>query len=291
MLYTVYYMQIICNQKFYAYSACMDSSILFPLIAAGAVMLVSLSGIVFASQFLGAWARRNLTFLATFSGGIFLIVIFHLLEETLHESSSLALAAGAVLFGATMMEALHHLLPAEHHHHNVEHDHLHTPVDGRRVLLSDALHNVGDGVLIVAAFAVDTSIGLVATVGIVIHELVQEVSEFFVLKEAGYTNTQALSRNFLSSSTILVGVGIAFFLSSAEEIAVLFAGFAAGGFLAVILRDLLPHAVHSIKERGGGWKHLFALAFGIMLMLGIQTLTPHEEVHEDEDTDHMAYGL
>jgi zinc and cadmium transporter len=251
-----------------------------PLIAAVAVMLISLSGVLFASQALSRWMQSNLTYLATFSGGVFLIVVYHLLAETLHESGSVALATGAVLFGVALMEALHHLLPAEHHHHNVEHAHSHTSVDGRRVLLSDALHNVGDGVLLVAAFATNWWIGVTATIGILIHELVQEISEFFVLKEAGYSTAKALSRNFLSSSTILVGVALATFLSSADEIAVLFGGLAAGGFLAVLLRDLMPHAIVSIRERGGAWKHGVALIVGVALMLIVQTYFSHEETHE-----------
>ncbi len=252
-------------------------SLVAPLVAALAIMLVSLSGVIFASKALSQWMRSNLTYLATFSAGVFVIVIYHLLEETLHESGSFALAAGAVLFGAALMEALHHLLPAEHHHHNVEHTHAHTPVDGRRVLLSDALHNVGDGVLLVAAFATGWAIGLTAAVGILIHELVQEISEFFVLKEAGYSNGEALGRNLLSSSTILIGVGIATYLSSANEIAVLFGGLAAGGFIAVLLRDLMPHAIESIKTHGGAAKHATALVLGVTLMLGVQTYFGHEE--------------
>ncbi|MBI5456997.1 ZIP family metal transporter [Candidatus Kaiserbacteria bacterium] len=256
----------------------MLAELLWPLLAALAVMAVSLSGVVFTAGALGAFVQRNLTYLATFSGGVFLLVVYHLLEETLHESASLALAAGSVLFGAALLQALHHLLPDVHHHHqSMAHDHTHTSIDGRRVLISDAFHNVGDGVLLVAAFAANWTIGIVAAIGIVIHELVQEISEYFVLREAGYSNWQALSRNFLSSATILVGLFIAAFLGSAEEIAVLFAGIAAGGFLTIMTQDLLPHAVASIRTSGGGWKHLLAAAFGVALMFSVQSLFSHEE--------------
>jgi zinc and cadmium transporter len=252
----------------------------YALVAAVVVMSVSLAGVIFSSSILSAWTHRHLTYLATFSAGVFLMVVYHLLEEMLHEGDALALAAGAVLFGAALMEALHHLLPAEHHHHEAEHDHAHTSVDGRRVLVSDALHNVGDGILLVAAFATNWAIGIAATIGIVVHELVQEISEFFVLKEAGYTTQRALGLNVLSSSTILIGVGVASFLSSSEVTALLFAGLAAGGFLAVLLRDLLPHAIDSIKQHGGGVIHLGALVLGVCLMLGVQTLFSHEETEE-----------
>ncbi len=257
------------------YSAYMELGA--PIVAALLVMLVSFAGVIFASQTLSHWMRSHLTYLASFSGGVFLMVVYHLLEETMHESGSIALAAGAVLFGAALMEALHHLLPAEHHHHALEHTHAHTAIDGRRVLLSDALHNVGDGVLLVAAFATSWWIGVTATIGILVHEFVQEISEFFVLKEAGYSTQEALSRNFLSSSTILLGVGLAAFLSSSEAIAVLFGGVAAGGFIAVLLRDLMPHAIESVRERGGAMKHVAAFILGIALMFGVQTYFSHEE--------------
>lgn len=247
------------------------------LIAALTVMLVAIVGVVFTVGALGRWMQRYTTYLATFSGGVFLLVVYHLLEETLHESASIALAAGSVLFGAALVQALHHLLPESHHHHNMEHGHVHTSIDGRRVLISDAFHNVGDGVLLVAAFAVNFAIGITAAIGILIHELVQEISEYFVLREAGYSNWQALSRNFLSASTILIGVAIASFLASADEIAVLFAGIAAGGFLAILIQDLLPHALQSIQLSGGAWKHLVAIALGVSLMLGVQSLFPHDE--------------
>lgn len=245
-------------------------------LAALAVILISLSGVIFASGFLRDWMQKNLTYLATFAGGVFVIVVFHLLEEALHEGS-IALAAGAVLFGAALIEALHHLLPSVHHHHSIEHGHDHTPIDGRRVLASDAIHNVGDGVLIVASFSAGPVTGLAATIGVLIHEFVQEISEFFVLRGAGYSMRDALLRNLLASATILIGVGFALFLSSSEEIAVLFAGVAAGGFLAVILRDLIPHAAYTIRMHGGAYLHVIALVLGILLMFGIQALTPHEE--------------
>lgn len=257
------------------------SSTLYSVLAAVIVMSVSLSGVLFSAEMLRSWMHRNLPYLATFAGGVFLLVVFHLLEETLHESSSLALASGAILFGAAIMIALHHVLPAHHHHESV-HDHAHSRIDGRRVLISDAFHNIGDGVLLVATFAVSIPVGLAAAIGIIIHELVQEISEFFVLKSSGYSTKQALGFNLLSASTILIGVALAAFLASAENIAVLFAGIAAGGFLTILIQDLVPNTMESVKKQGGAWKHALAAILGIALMLGVQTAFPHEEEHEEE---------
>lgn len=266
-----------------------DMSIVFmSFLAAIAVMLVSLSGVLFAAGPMRRLAERNLPYLATFAGGVFLIVFFHLLEESLHEGS-VALAAGAILFGAALMEALHHILPGTHHHHSLGHAHTHSSIDGRRVLLSDALHNIGDGVLIVAAYSVDVYVGIAATLGVLIHEFVQEISEFFVLREAGYSTREALARNFLASATILGGVTIALYLASADEIALLFAGLAAGGFLAVILRDIIPHTVAHMRSGGKPAVHTAAVIGGIMLMLGVQQALPHDG-HADENVNATEAG-
>lgn len=247
------------------------------LVSAVFIMLVSLSGALFATSLIGTWMKTNLTYLATFSAGVFSVVLIHLIVEIAHDGSSLAFGLGTIIFGAAFMEALHHLLPPEHHHHDVNHGHTHSLLDGRRVLLSDALHNVGDGVLLVASFSVSWTIGIVATIGIVIHELVQEVSEFFVLREAGYSTVAALSWNFLSSTTVLIGVAFATYLSSSASLAILFTGLAAGGFLAVLLRDLLPHAMQSIRENGGAGKHIVALFCGVALMTTVQAIFSHTE--------------
>lgn len=260
------------------------SPVIASLVAAASIMFISLAGVIFTYQSLGSWMRRHLTYLATFSAGVLSLLAYHLIEESLHEAPTAAIAAGSILAGVIIMELIHHLLPHLHHHHDIPTDHTHTPIDGRKVLVSDAVHNVTDGFIIVPAFFVDWTIGLAATVGILVHELVQEISEFFVLKEAGYTNREALTRNFLASSTILVGVVLALFLVSFETTLAILAGFAAGGFLSVVVRDLLPNAAESIRSSGKWFPHVVAALIGASLMYGVITIIPHEETHESEAT-------
>lgn len=253
------------------------------------IMFVSLAGVIFTYQSLGSWMRKHLTYLATFSAGVLSLLAYHLIEESLHESPTAAIAAGSILAGVIVMELIHHLLPHFHHHHEIPTDHTHTPIDGRKVLITDAVHNVTDGFIIVPAFFVDWTIGLAATVGILVHELVQEISEFFVLKEAGYTTREALVRNFLASSTILVGVVLALVLASFETMLAILAGFAAGGFLSVVVRDLLPNAAESIRSGGRHWMpHVAAALIGASLMYGVITLMPHEE--HDEHEEELSYS-
>jgi zinc and cadmium transporter len=256
------------------------SPVFASLLAAGSVMLVSLTGVIFASKTLGVWMHSRLTYLATFSAGVLSILAYHLIEESLQEAPTGALATGSILAGVIVMELIHHALPHVHHHHEIDVDHPHTPVDGRKVLVSDAVHNVTDGFIIVPAFFVDFTIGIAATAGILLHELVQEVSEFFVLKEAGYPTQRALALNFAASSTILIGVVLALVLASFEATLSLLAGFAAGGFLSVVVRDLLPHAFESIQMHKRWLPHVVAALVGATLMFGVISLVPHEDPDE-----------
>jgi zinc and cadmium transporter len=261
-------------------------SIFWPLLAAGGIMLISLSGVLFSIAHLRKWLQNTLPYLATFAGGVLVVVVFHLIEETFHDAESFPFAVGAILLGVASMEALHHFLPA-HHHHSTAHNHDHTDIDGRRILISDSLHNVGDGILLVASFSVSWITGIVAAVGIAVHEIVQEVSEFFILKEAGFSTVRALQLNFLASATILIGVGISLFLASSEQFLLLFSGLAAGGFLAVILRDILPHALHAARETGYRY-HIVAFIAGLLLMVAVQTLAPHEERDSGSGLEHVV---
>ena len=154
--------------------------------------------------------------------------------------------------------------------------------------MSDALHNIGDGVIIVGAFVVDFWIGVAATFGILIHELVQEIAEYFVLREAGYTSRQALVRNFAVSSTILIGIFGASYFDQSPWLIGIISGVAAGGFLSIIFADLLPHARHSVRHHGGNvLVHIAVALLGALIMLGAQTLLPHEE-HDLEGERNLA---
>jgi|GEM_PF-1159297 len=247
--------------------------------AAIVVMFASLIGVIFTAGHLGRWLQKYLTYLATLSAGVFLLIAFHLAEEAIHEGGWVV-GIASILLGAGLMEAIHYFFPLEHHHHEHEESHAHSPVDGRKVLVSDALHNIGDGILLVGAFASDIYVGIAATVGVLLHEAVQEISEYFVLRESGYSHSGALVRNFIVSGTILIGFVFAAFLSSGSIVAIL-SGLAAGGFLSVILHDLVPHAYHSVRAHGGGVIHVLAALIGASAMFALQTALPHEE-HAEE---------
>ncbi len=259
--------------------------VLFALASALLVMLAPLSGKLLTHRLLGTWISRHLPYLISFAGGVFLVVAWHLSEETLHEGS-LAILPGGALAGAAFIFVLTRFFSSEHHHHGHHHGHSHSKTDGRRVLVSDAFHNIGDGIVLALAFTASTIAGIGVAIAIFLHEAMQEMSEFFVLKEAGYFDREALLRNFAVSSTILFGVFLGLTSSSIEASISLPSAFAVGGIACVILANLLPNALQCIKEHGKEQVHVTAMILRIALMLSVRALTPHEEhvddVHEGE---------
>ena len=133
---------------------------------------------------------------------------------------------------------------------------------------------MGDGLLLVTSFAINSTLGLAATISIFIHEIIQEISEFFVLKQAGYSTKKALLVNFSASATILFGsVGGFFLLKYFKFIEIPLLGLAAGSFLIVVIQDLIPHSIKTSTTKMHIIKHLTWFATGILIMIGLGAIS------------------
>lgn len=249
------------------------------LLASFLVMLVSLSGKLVTWRQAGPLIEKNLHFLVSFAAGVLLVITFNLGQEIVEHAGSLSSGLPWIVSGALVVVVAFRYLPAFHHHHDAHtQDHAHSRIDANRILLSDGIHNIGDGVVIVASFAVSPLLGIASTVSILIHEMLQEISEFFVLREAGLSARTALLYNFLVSSTILIGtVGALFLLERFEALEVPLLGLAAGSYLIVVFHDLIPHSLGRATEKGHYLRHGIFFLVGVILMGSLITLLPHAE--------------
>ncbi|MBI2613116.1 ZIP family metal transporter [Candidatus Kaiserbacteria bacterium] len=144
------------------------------------------------------------------------------------------------------------------------------------MLVSDGIHNIGDGIVIVVSFAASPVLGLASTVSIMVHEMLQEISEFFVYREAGLSVRLALVLNFISSSTILVGtVGAFFLLERFETFEVPLLGLSVGSYLVVVFHDLIPHSISKMKDSTHFTKHAIYFVSGLIFMVTFVALLPH----------------
>ena len=88
---------------------------------------------------------------------------------------------------------------------------------GALILVGDAFHNFVDGVTIAAAFIASIPVGIATGLAILAHELPQEVGDFAILLESGYTRRQAILYNILSGLSTFPGALLAYFLLTATQ--------------------------------------------------------------------------
>jgi len=234
------------------------------------IMLTSLSGAIFSAT----WVDRNMNYLLSFSSGVFLIIATQLTFEVIEHGTSLFISLILIGTGVAIFTLLDHIIPEGHHHHQEgEGCDPHTARGARKMLIGDGLHNLGDGIVLASAFSLGPVVGFATAIGIFIHELVQEISEFFVLRQAGNTVKQALTKNFLVSTMILVGAVGGFYLASFEHLESLLLAIAAGAFISIVLKDLIPNSIRQSIDDKKYIRHAISFASGMIIILIISIFT------------------
>lgn len=251
--------------------------LVYILSASICVMIVSLSGKLATWKGVGPIIERNLHFFVSFAAGVLLVVAYHLSAEIIEHAGSISAGIPWIAIGAVVVLIAFRYIPQFHHHHDKD-DHAHSEIDANRVLASDALHNIGDGAVIALSFAASPILGLTSTISIAIHEMLQEISEFFVLREAGFSVRRALIANFLTAATILIGaIGAYALVETFQVIEIPLLGLAVGSYLVVIFNDLIPHSWRH-SDNGHHFKHVAFFVVGLVLMALVVSVLPHAEI-------------
>ena len=244
--------------------------ILFWVIASNIlVSLVSLIGVFFLS-FSDKAIRIIVSFLVDLSIGVLLAVAFlNLVPEAISKSPGESVFF-YVLTGFFLFFLIERILRWRHCHESDCPIHTFAYIN----LLGDAVHNFTDGLLIGASFVADFNLGIATVVAVVFHEIPHEIGELGVLIYAGFKKSKALTFNFLTALTAILGGVVGFFLSSLiNNFLVFLISFAAGGFIYIAASDLIPEVR---KERAVGKSLLsFAVAvLGIFLVYFMKTVMP-----------------
>lgn len=234
-------------------------SLLWVLAATTLVSLMALVGggvLVLSGRHLDRLLPGVVAFAAgTLLGGAFL----HLLPESVADLGEGTWVVALVGFSAFF--ALEDLVDWHHHH---ETDHAVESVS-TLVLISDALHNFVDGVVIGGAFVVSLPLGVVTTGVIAVHELPQEIGDVGILIQSGLSHRRALGLNFLVQTTAVAGGVTGFALAgAAERIAPLVLAFAAGAFVYIASSDLVPEIK---RHTGRGRSALYFVTFVVGLVV------------------------
>ena len=243
--------------------------------------LAGTASVLIAASFSLSWLSKMVHSMVSVSVGILLATAFlHSLPEafTMPEVSPQLLFATllAGLLGFFLLEKIA-LLRHSHHHEGDGHGHHHghdAEVAGRSgwmILVGDGLHNFVDGVLIAAAFMADYQVGIFTAIAIIAHEIPQEIGDFIVLLNAGFSRTRALFYNLICGlSAVLGGVLAYFFLEKAQGAMPYFLVIASSSFIYIAVSDLIPqmhrrpHWVESLRQTV-----LIACGVGFVVLLSL----------------------
>lgn len=232
------------------------------IIATVLVSLVSLAGIILLSLKKETLEAITFIILSFAVGSLFAAAFFDLLPEAI-ELAEPGTVFAVALSGIIVFFILERLI----HWHHEHHDHMkHEKPVATLVLLGDALHNFFDGIAIAASFLSSIELGITTTFAIIAHEIPQEISDFTLLRYAGYSTKKAILANLLTALTAVTGAMLFFFLSdSVENLEVYGLAFTAGAFLYIAGTDLLPE-MHKEEEKSKSVIQLAAMLGGIAVI-------------------------
>ena len=211
----------------------------------GGVLSISAAA-VFSFALLSKMVER----MVSLSVGIMLSTsLLHALPEAFESGAdprSLFATLLAGLLAFFMLEKFAILRHSHHHegdghHHAHGHDKREAGTAGWMILLGDGMHNFTDGILIAAAFLANPELGIVTGLAIIAHEIPQEIGDFIVLLNAGFSRTRAYLFNLLCSLMAVAGGLLGYFtLDRASGLIPYVLVFASSGFLYIAVSDLMP---------------------------------------------------
>lgn len=140
------------------------------------------------------------------------------------------------------------------------------------ILVSDAVHNFIDGLVIAASFVTSFPLGIATTMAVALHEIPQELGDFAVLVYGGFGMRKALFFNFASALTAILGGVVGYLASSIMQTSVIYLlPFAAGNFIYIAAADLIPEIKHQVSL-SRSTVHFVVFAFGIAAMLAVKLM-------------------
>ncbi len=103
-----------------------------------------------------------------------------------------------------------------------------------------ALDNIVDGIGIAVGYALNPFLGLMITVGVVVHEIPQGIASSVIMKNAGYSKAKIYA--VLAVAAVLYPIGAALSRIIPVGFNEMVLAFVAGDFLYIGASDLLPEA-------------------------------------------------
>jgi zinc and cadmium transporter len=211
--------------------------------------------------------KKALMYMVSFAaGGLFGDVFFHLIPETAEETGFGITASIVILAGVLSSFMVERFLQWRHCHvpTSVEHPHSFAYMN----LFGDGVHNLIDGLIIGGSYIASIPLGIATTIAVIFHEIPQEMGDFCVLVYGGFHKKKALTFNFLTALTAVLGASIAFVVGSAiAGFVPLLIPFAAGNFIYIAGSDLIPELRKDKPEPKKAVLQMASLILGVVPMI------------------------
>jgi zinc and cadmium transporter len=241
---------------------------IYTLLSVLIVSLISLVG-VFTLSIREDQLKRILLVLVSFAAGALLGDAFiHLLPEAVKTSGFNLPLSLSLLCGILSFFILEKLIFWRHCHIPTSPKHPHPFVWMN--LWGDSLHNFMDGTLIAGSFLVSTPLGLTTSLAVIMHEIPQEIGDFGVLVHGGFNRARALTLNFVTALTAVLGAVLTLLIGlKLEAVSGFLIPFTAGGFIYIAASDLIPE-MHKESHPIKSLIQLISLGLGILIMLSLR---------------------
>jgi zinc and cadmium transporter len=226
-----------------------------------AVSLIAFVGIIFIGLKEERLKRLTMILVGFSSGTLLGGAFLHLLPESLNPDNDPATVLWYVMVGIVIFFTLEKFLYWRHCHEKECPTHTFVYLN----LIGDGIHNFIDGMVIAATFMLSFELGFATTLAVIFHEVPQEIGDFGVLVYGGLNRKKALTYNFISAITAILGALATYFLAYLRSIETLLVPFAAGGFIYIAATDLLPE-LHKKAHAGESIVQLIVILLGIALM-------------------------
>jgi zinc and cadmium transporter len=240
--------------------------------AVGLTLLGSLGGVVVASALLLFNDRirvKVVPWLVSYAVGTLLAVaLLVLLPEALTQLPPRPVL-GALLGGIMLFFLLEKLVLWRHcHTHDCEAHGMAAPM----VLFGDAFHNFLDGVVIGTAVQTSVPLGISTALAVATHEIPQELGDFAILLNSGFSKSKALVLNILSGLSAILGAVLAVVaLDWMPQIDPYILSVAAASFLYVAMADLIPD-LHRGRIDARTLRQLVLAGAGIFTVIALNVI-------------------
>lgn len=248
--------------------------LIFTFVSAALITASSLAGafvLIVRRQKLNRVISHLISFaVGALLGGAFLHLIPRAFaHDAVGSDTPLYIVAG--LMGFFVLERFLHV----HHEHHLEGEPERASPIVAMSIIGGTMHNLVDGMIVAASYAVSIEAGVVTTAAILLHQIPQEIGDFGILVHGGLEPKRALVYNLLSGLGAVVGAAAAILIGSiSSNFAPIIVAVTAGSFIYIAASDLIPELRRSPGHRAS-LQQLLLMVAGVALMLVPHLLWGH----------------